>query len=107
MYAARYTATFKNRLKERHHAQQAKRIRAKCEMIVAHPYTACKSEPLKHSYVGKRSARVDGRYRIIYAICEECYNQGQQEANLSDCADCDDVPLKTVTFLDITDHYRR
>ena len=107
MYTVRYTETFKKRLKDRLHSQQANKIRAKCEMIIAHPYTACKSEPLKYSYVGKRSGRVDQRYRIIYTVCEECYKQGHQQANLSDCADCEDVPPKTITFLDIVDHYQK
>ena len=106
MYTGRYTETFTKRLSEKPYSQQPKKIREKCEMILQHPYSACKSEPLKGTYSGKRSARLDNRYRIVYTICEECYTQGRQNANAHDCCDCNDVPIETVTFLDITDHYR-
>lgn len=106
MYEGRYTETFVNRLTDGDFRQQRDKIRSKCEMILKQPYGACKSEPLKYAYRGKRSGRVDQRYRIIYTICEECFKQGLQEVNLADCPGCEDIPMKTVTFLDITDHYR-
>jgi len=106
VYAGRYTETFRNRLGEKPYLQQTSKIRSKCEMILEQPYKACKSEPLKHMFAGKRSARLDECYRIIYTVCEECRKQGHQETNLADCPNCIDVPIQTVTFLDITDHYR-
>ena len=107
MYAGRYTETFLKRLKEKAYSQIRTKVREKCEMILQHPRTACRSEQLKHTYRGKRSARLDDRYRIIYTICEECHRQGLRESNLADCPECENVPMETVTFLDITDHYRK
>lgn len=106
MYEGRYTKRFKNRLEEPPFNQLKEKISEKCQMILQHPLSACKSELLKHSYKGKRSGRLDRQYRIIYTVCSECHKQGYQEANLLNCPDCKDVPMETVTFLDITDHYR-
>lgn len=106
MYEGRYTQRFFDQLEEKTFRQQKDKIRDKCEMILQDPFHACKSEPLRYEYKGKRGGRLDNRYRIIYTICEECYKQGHLEANRLDCPNCADVPMKTVTFLDITDHYR-
>jgi Txe/YoeB family toxin of Txe-Axe toxin-antitoxin module len=82
-------------------------IEDKMKMVRELPYSACKSEPLKWRYRGKRSARIDkAPDRIIYTVCQECHQQGHQKSNLMDCPGCEDVPMETVNFLDIDNYHR-
>ena len=104
MYLARVTATFQGKL-EAALAPRQTLIRDKMNMILLAPRMACKSERLRWQFAGKRSAHIDRRWRIIYAICEECYQQGDQGRNLMDCPECEQVPSETVNFLDILDYH--
>lgn len=106
MYEARYSQTFNDKLEEPHLANLLEDIKRKAELVMQAPYGAAKSERLRHDWAGKRSARIDDRYRLIYKVCEECQRRGEGEPNhMIDCLSCESVPVTTVNFLDITDHY--
>ena len=106
MYQVRYSQTFNDRLQEPRFVNLLKDIKRKAELVMQAPYGAAKSERLKYDWAGKRSARIDDRYRLVYKICEECQKRGETEPNhMTDCLPCEEVPVKTVNFLDITDHY--
>lgn len=105
VYEARYSATFLEKKASKKYRGLRDTIEKKCNLILQAPRGACKSERLKYEYRGKRSGRVDDTSRIIYTICEECYEAGDQEQNLMDCPNCPKVPLKTVNFLDIIDYH--
>lgn len=104
MYEERRSQTFQRKVQT---ASSDRRddIERKILLIRTAPTAACKSERLKWDFSGKRSARLDRRHRIIYTICEECYQQGDQGRNLMDCPGCEDVSAQTVNFLDITDYH--
>jgi Txe/YoeB family toxin of Txe-Axe toxin-antitoxin module len=103
-YRERRTRTFQAKL-DGFFAQKRRAAESKIRLILSAPRTACHSERLRWDFAGKRSARLDRRYRIIYTICEECYQQGDQGSNLMDCLSCDNVSIETVTFLDILDYH--
>ena len=106
MYEARYSQTFADRLEEPYFANLAENIKRKTELVMQLPYGAAKSERLKYAWSGKRSARIDDRYRLIFKVCEECQKRGDQEPNhMTNCMPCEGVPVTTVNFLDITAHY--
>ena len=105
MYRERRSLTFQRKL-EAASAQRRALIERKLVQIRTAPRAACKSERLKWRLSGKRSARLDQRYRIIYTICEECHQQGNQGRNLMDCPSCENVPSNTVNFIDIIDYHR-
>lgn len=104
MYDERRSQAFQQSL-DGPFAARRRVVEDKIRQIRTAPKTACRSEPLKWRFRGKRSARLDRRYRIIYTICEECYQQGNQERNLMDCPDCENIPTETVNFLDIIDYH--
>ena len=104
MYDVRFSATFMNKLTAQTESQR-RTIEGKIKLVRSAPLTACKSERLRWDLSGKRSARVDQRWRLIYAICEECHQRGDQGRNLMDCPECEQVPSKTVNFLDILDYH--
>lgn len=81
-------------------------IRQKCVLILADPHRACRSERLRHELSGKRSAHVDQAVRLIYTICEECRNLGDEERNQLQCCLAESCDLTRVTFLTITRHYK-
>ena len=106
MYQARYSQTYSDRLGEPRFANLSGDIKHKAELVMQAPYGAARTERLKYDWAGKRSARIDERYRLIYKICEECQKRGEGEPNhMIDCLPCEGVPVKTVNFLDVTDHY--
>lgn len=105
MYDERRSTTFDKRLKSQIPPRR-QLIEKKINMIRQLPYSACRSEPLKWRYRGKRSAEIDrSPDRIIYTICKECYRQGHRESNIMDCPPCEFIPLETVNFLDILDYH--
>ena len=80
-------------------------IERKVNMVLQVPYGAAKSERLKYNWARKRSARIDDKYRLIFKVCEECERDNQREPNhMTACLPCG-VPLATVNFIDITNHY--
>src|SRR3990172_13419749 len=105
-YSPAYTAEFAGQLESREFRSIAAVIREKCALILGDPYGACRSERLKHELSGKRSAQVDRSVRLIYTICEECRQLGDQERNKLDCCPAETADLARVTFLTITRHYR-
>ncbi len=105
MYSVRYSQTFADRLDTPPFNAMRNTIEDKVTLVLHAPYGACKSERLKYKWTRKRSAHIDKRYRLIFKVCQECERDNQQEPNhMVNCMPCG-VPLTTVNFLDITDHY--
>jgi Txe/YoeB family toxin of Txe-Axe toxin-antitoxin module len=106
LYRGVYAQEFSDQLVSRDFRSKASQIQQKCKQILQAPYTACRSERLKHESRGQRSAQIDRLLRVIYTICEECRTQGDMEFNQLDCCAEEDADLTRVTFLTITKHYR-
>ena len=106
MYQARYSQTFSERLTERRFANLLETIKHKAEMVMKMPYGAAKSKKLKYNWTRKRSSHVDGQYRLIFKVCEECQKRSENEPNhMINCLPCEGVPAQTVNFLDIADYH--
>ena len=105
-YSAAYTHEFAEQLASREFRSLAALVKEKCDLIVAEPYTACRSERLRFDFSGKRSGQVGRGVRLIYTICEECRDQGDQQRNDLECCAAEECDLTRVTFLTITRHYR-
>lgn len=106
MYHDRYSEVFTGQKDSPQFRILAKAIKDKCNLICQAPYTACKSEKLKYEWAQKRSGRLTERLRIIYKVCKECRERGEEESNhMVECLSCEDIPDNTVNFLVIIDYH--
>lgn len=106
MYHDRYSEIFNEQKESPRFRLLRKTIKNKCNLIRQAPLTACKSEKLKYAWANKRSGRLNDQFRIIYKVCKECRQRGEQESNhMVECLSCDDIPDETVNFIVITDYH--
>lgn len=90
------------------HKELLKRLEALRDRICQAPY-APQSELLgrgkKVDLRGKRSWHMTGNFVVIYAVCEECVQQGFLQKRWNSCAGiCDAEPQKRVVFLGFGKH---
>ena len=88
------------------HPRLRRRYERVLDMLAQDPYTAARSEQLRHDYSGLRSAVLLDQWRLIFKVCEECRRDDMRERNPLDCCRNEVVlPDKTVNIIDISDHY--
>lgn len=76
------------------------------EMLKQEPYTAARSERLRHDYSGLRSAVLIDQWRLIFKVCEECRHQRLQKRNPLDCCQNEiALPDRTINIIYISNHY--
>jgi len=99
-YGAKYENKFFRKLKR--YASIRQQIKRCVDRVITKPYS--QTEFLgdvrgKLNLKGCRSARVDRIFRVIFVVCEECWN-------ISTCeyCFCDNLPDKTIVFLTVGPH---
>lgn len=77
-----------------------KEIDKKIRFLAENPYAGAGNVGhLKGEFKGLRRIRVGRRWRVIFAVCEECRQLGY--ADLRKCLDCKDIPDKSLKLFDI------
>ena len=101
-YKPYFTKEFKNRIQK--YQSLKKQIANKIRQLLKDPYRAAKSEQLVGNLKGLRSARVTRSIRIIFAICEECRKNSNEE--LVECSSelCERMADDVVIFLTFDVH---
>lgn len=98
-YKPYFTKEFNNRIQK--YQSLKKQIANKVRQLLKDPYRTAKSEQLVGNLKGLRSARVTRSMRIIYVICEECRQHGDQElvrCSSDLCKKMDDQVVLFLTF---------
>jgi mRNA-degrading endonuclease YafQ of YafQ-DinJ toxin-antitoxin module len=97
-YKLYFTKEFNNRIQK--YPSLKKQIANKVRHLLKDPYRAVKSEQLVRNLKGLRSARATHSIRIIFAICEECRKNNNQE--LVDCNSelCERMDGDVIIFFD-------
>ena len=81
------------------------RIESRIAELLKDPYRAARAERLRHEYAGLRSARMMDATRLIYRLCEECRQLGDQHRRpIHYCRD-DATADRTVNLLCLSEHY--
>lgn len=80
-------------------------LKAACDEIIAAPYTARGSHLLRHHWAGFRSANFDGRFRIIYRVCDECVNCNHRALSPLPCCSDEARDPHVITFVDFGDYH--
>ena len=101
-YKPYFTKEFNDRIQK--YQSLKKQIASKVRQLLKDPYRAAKSEQVVGNLKGLRSSRVTRSMRIIYAICEECRQHGDQE--LVGCSSelCERMDNNVVIFLTFDVH---
>ncbi len=88
-------------------AHSFKRLADALEKLESAPYTAARSHRLKVQYSGIRAADVVGTWRLLYKICEECYQDNLQSKFPLDCCSLPSpsVVLATVNIIEFLDYH--
>ena len=71
--------------------------------LLENPKQAAHSKRMVGPSKGLREAHITGNWRVIFTICEECRELGEQDTNKPKCLDCGDQPNETVNFLFVMD----
>jgi len=101
-YKPYFTREFNDRLLK--YIGLKKQVANKVRKLLKEPYRANKSEQLTGNLKGLRSARITRSIRIIYVICEECRNRGQEELVGCSLELCKRMENDAIIFLTLDVH---
>ncbi len=101
----RYSRVFRRQLSMADLRPLAATIERRIGVLLQDPYQAAGAERLRNQFAGLRSARIDRRWRIIYRICGECRQLGDQRRRSLDCCLVGGTADRTVNILMVSDHY--
>ncbi|MFH1224365.1 MAG: hypothetical protein V1676_01025 [Candidatus Diapherotrites archaeon] len=93
-YEARFTSVFQKNFGKLEKAVQ-ERIKHLVDGVIENPFY--NSPFLAGQFRGKRKKRA-GKYRVTFAVCEECRRLGHTALN--GCADCTGMDNEAIKFFD-------
>lgn len=106
-WVVRRSATYLDQLGERQYRRRVEEFESLIARLLGDPYSAARSEQLKHREAGLRSGgRQSEATRIIFKICEECRRRGEATRWPIDC--CEGLTTtvdRTVNILCLSEHY--
>ncbi len=88
----------------RRYAGLRRQIQNKVEQVLDDPYRSSELLTIGRwsDLRGKRSVRITKKFRLVFAVCEECLNRGFKDRGFNNCAGCTKtVPDDIVVFLSI------
>lgn len=106
-WEVRYSRQFRAQLETRPFLQRNSEIAARLQTMFADPYTAARAKRLTGRHTGRRSARLDRRWRIIYRLCVECRQLGDQARAPLDCCAHGGTSDRTINILCLGDYHSR
>ena len=101
----RYSLQFLDQLESRRYRSERGRIESRIDELLKDPFRAARSERLRHEFAGLRSARVADATRLIYRICQECRQLGEQHRLPLDCCVDSSTTAFTLNLLCLSEHY--
>ncbi len=104
-WTVRRSARLEDQLDTPRYRARRRRIESRIAELLKDPYRAARAERLRHEYAGLRSARMMDATRLIYRLCEECRQLGDQSRHPLDCCHDDATADRTVNLLCLSEHY--
>lgn len=105
-WEVRYSRQFRAQLETRPFLQCKARSPAPAD-IVRRPLHGGAGETADGPHAGRRSARLDRRWRIIYRLCVECRQLGDQARAPLDCCAHGGTSDRTINILCLGDYHSR
>ena len=99
VWSVRRSLLLLDQLESRRYRSRRARIEARIDELLKEPLLAARSERLRHEFAGLRSARVADATRLIYRVCQECRQLGEQERLPLDCCLSSATVDRTVNLL--------
>ena len=104
-WSVRRSLVLLDQLESRRYRSRRTRIEARIDELLKEPLRAARSERLRHQFAGLRSARVGDATRLIYRVCQECRQLGEQERLPLDCCVNNATADRTINLLCLSEHY--
>jgi len=103
----RRSATYLEQLRDRQYRRRVDEFEGLIERLLGDPYSAARSEQLRHNEAGLRSAgRQSDATRIIFKICDECRRRNERARWPLDCCTGATITIdRTVNILCLSEHY--
>lgn len=104
-WTVRYSLQLLDQLESRRYRSRRSRIESRIDELLKDPFRAARSERLRHEFSGLRSARMVEELRLIYRLCQECRQLGEQGRLPLECCLDDSTVDRTINLLCLSDHY--